>query len=299
VDDLRGTFSIVAADVAAGEVGVAVQSKYFSVGSVVPWARAGVGAVATQAAGIAGYGPQILALLEQGRSPQEALDDALADDPGRQTRQLGVVTAAGESAAWTGEECNEWAGHVVGNGFAAQGNILTGEEVVREMARAYEEGSGSLLEGLLAALEAGQAAGGDRRGQQSAAILVERVGGAERRERIDRICDLRVEDHERPIEELRRLVELWQRYHQMFASFEAYEDKSYERAIELMAPVVEGWPEDAMVLYNLACFESLAGRREDAVEHLRRALELDASMQAMADADSDFDSIRDELAKPS
>jgi uncharacterized Ntn-hydrolase superfamily protein len=296
VDGSRGTFSIVAADVAAGEVGVAVQSKYFSVGSVVPWARAGVGAVATQAAGIAGYGPQILALLEQGRSPQEALDEALAGDPGRQTRQLGVVTAAGQTAAWTGEECNEWAGHVVGDGFAAQGNILAGEDVVREMARAYEQNASPLVERLMAALEAGQGAGGDRRGQQSAAIVVERVGGAERRERIDRICDLRVEDHERPIEELRRLVGLWQLQHELLASYELYESGEYERAIELIAPVAERRPDDAMVLYNLACFESLTGRRGDAVAHVRRALELDPTMRAMADADSDLDPIRDELA---
>src|SRR3954447_2761231 len=156
---LKFTFSIAAADVAAGEVGVAVQSKYFSVGSVVPWARAGVGAVATQAAGIAGYGPQILVLLEQGRTPKEALDEALADDPGRQTRQLGVVTAAGAAASWTGDECNEGGGHPVGDGFAVQGNILTGEKVVREMARAYDETDGPLVERLLAAVEAGQAAG--------------------------------------------------------------------------------------------------------------------------------------------
>jgi uncharacterized Ntn-hydrolase superfamily protein len=296
VDASRGTFSIAAADVAAGDVGVAVQSKYFSVGSVVPWARAGVGAVATQAAGIAGYGPQILGLLEQGRAPQEALDETLADDPGRQTRQLGVVTAAGSAAAWTGDECNEWAGHVVGDGFAVQGNILAGEEVVREMARAYEETNGLLVERLLAALEAGQAAGGDRRGQQSAAIVVERVGGAERRERIDRICDLRVEDHERPVEELRRLVGLWQLYQELFASYELYEAGEYERAIELLEPVAGRRPDDAMVLYNLACFESLAGRREAAVAHVQRTLELDSSMQTMVDADSDFDPIRDELA---
>ena len=296
MDAAHGTFSIVATDTEAGEVGVAVQSRYFSVGSVVPWAKACVGAVATQAAGIAGYGPQILALLEQGREPQDAIAEALADDPARETRQIGVVAADGRAAAWTGEECLDWAGHLVGNGYSVQGNILAGEGVVVEMARVFEEASGSLLERMLASLEAGQAAGGDRRGQQSAAILVERVGGAERRERIDRIADLRVEDHERPIEELRRLVEMWRRYHQMFESYELYEAKDYERAIELMAQVAEAWPDDAMVLYNLACYESLAGRLEEAIAHVRRALELDPSLEAMADADADFDPIRDDLA---
>ena len=293
--NLKATFSICALDPATGEVGCAVQSRYFSVGSVVPWAKAGVGAVATQAAGIAGYGPAILVLLEAGRTPQEAIDEVLADDPGRETRQLGVVTAKGETAAWTGGECNDWAGHVVGDGYAVQGNILAGEAVADEMARAFEQTNGPLLERLLAALEAGQAAGGDKRGQQSAAIVVERIGGESRRERIDRTCDLRVEDHERPIEELRRLVELWQRYHQLYASYELYEAKEYERAIELMAPVVERWPDDAMVLYNLACCESLAGRADEAVAHVRRTLELDPSLQAMVDADADLDSVRDAL----
>jgi uncharacterized Ntn-hydrolase superfamily protein len=164
------------------------------------------------------------------------------------------------------------------------------------MARAYEQTTGPLVERLMTALEAGQGAGGDRRGQQSAAIVVERIGGAQRRERIDRVCDLRVEDHERPIEELRRLVRLWRLYHELLASYELYESGEYERAIELIAPVAERWPDDAMVLYNLACFESLAGRREDAVAHVRRALELDPTMRAMVDADSDFDPIRNELA---
>jgi uncharacterized Ntn-hydrolase superfamily protein len=253
--------------------------------------------VATQAAGIAGYGPQVLTLLEQGRAPQEALDEALAEDAGRQTRQLGVVTASGEAAAWTGDECNDWAGHVVGDGFAVQGNILTGEEVVRAMAQAYEEGEGSLLERLLSALEAGQAAGGDRRGQQSAAVVVERVGGAGRRERIDRTCDLRVEDHVRPIEELRRLVGLRQRHDRMSAAFELYEAEEYERAADELTLVAGSAPDDGQILYNLACFESLAGRREQALEHVRRALELDPSLRAAAEADSDFDPIRDELAK--
>ncbi len=296
MDAVHGTFSIVATDAEAGEVGVAVQSRYFSVGSVVPWAKAGVGAVATQAAGVAGYGPVILALLQQGRDPKEAIAEALANDSGRETRQIGVVAADGRAAAWTGAECMQWAGHLVGNGYSVQGNILAGEDVVREMARAFEETSGPLLERMLASLEAGQAAGGDRRGQQSAAIVVERVGGAERRERIDRIADLRVEDHVQPIEELRRLVEMWRRYHQMFASYELYEAKDYERAIELMTEVAEAWPDDPMVLYNLACYESLAGRREEAVAHVGRALELDPSLEAMVEADTDFDPIRDELA---
>jgi uncharacterized Ntn-hydrolase superfamily protein len=164
---VKGTFSIVAADVAAGEVGCAVESRYFSVGSVVPWAKAGVGAVATQAAGVAAYGPRILALLEDGLEPTDALEHALADDSARESRQVGVVTADGRAAAHTGSGCLHWAGHRVGDGYAVQGNILAGEAVVVEMERAFIEAEGSLAERLVTALEAGQAAGGDARGQQS------------------------------------------------------------------------------------------------------------------------------------
>src|SRR5206468_12715337 len=135
----KATFSIVAADPPTREVGCAVQSRYFSVGSVVPWARAGVGAVATQAAGVAAYGPRVLEELARGAEPDEALQRVLADDEGRETRQLGAVTADGRAASFTGGECFAWARHRVGAGFAVQGNILAGEPVVEEMARAFEE----------------------------------------------------------------------------------------------------------------------------------------------------------------
>src|ERR687887_973591 len=144
----RGTFSIVAFDPETRELGVAVQSRYFAVGAVVPWARAGVGAVATQAAGRAAYGPETLDLLARGFEPAEAIARALADDERRETRQLGVVDAHGRAAAFTGSECNEWAGHATGSGYAAQGNILAGEAVVGDMAHAFEEASGALAERL-------------------------------------------------------------------------------------------------------------------------------------------------------
>ena len=175
------TFSICGLDPATGEIGVAVQSKYFAVGAVVPWARAGVGAAATQAAGIAGYGPRLLDALGAGADPEEAIRVVLGSDDGRETRQLGVVAADGRAASFTGIDCNEWAGHETGEGFAAQGNILAGESVVADMARAFREGDGSLAERLLAGLEAAQAAGGDVRGQQSAAVYVERPARAWRR----------------------------------------------------------------------------------------------------------------------
>ena len=293
----KSTFSIVAADLQSGEVGCAVQSKYFSVGSVVPWAWAGVGAVATQAAGVAVFGRLALEQLQRGSTPEAALETVLAGDPGRETRQLGIVTADGRAAAFTGAECNDWAGHRVGAGFAVQGNILAGEAVVDEMARVYEETVGSLVERLVASLEAGQAAGGDRRGQQSAAIVVERAGGrTESREGIDRICDLRVEDHPEPIAELRRLVGIWFDWDAQRRAHAHYERGDLAGAADLLRAAA-GDRAEPTLLYNLACYESLAGRREDALAHLRHAVELDASFRNLAAEDSDFDPIRSDLSQ--
>jgi uncharacterized Ntn-hydrolase superfamily protein len=273
-------------------VGCAVQSRYFSVGSVVPWARAGVGAAATQAAGVAIYGQHALEELAGGASPEQALERVVADDPGRETRQLGIVTADGRAAAFTGADCLDWAGHRVGPGFAVQGNILASAAVVDEMARAYEETVGPLVERLVAALEAGQAAGGDKRGQQSAAVVVERVGArSESREGIDRVCDLRVEDHPEPIVELRRLVGIWTSWEALRRSSAFAERKEYGDAAAVLRGELER-AEDSLVLYNLACYESLAGQVDDAVAHLRRAIELDPSHRALAGEDSDFDPIR-------
>jgi len=202
------TFSIVAHDPASGEFGVAVQSKYFGVGSVVPWAKAGVGAVATQARVKAGFGPEGLRLMEAGKASREALELLLAADPQRAVRQLALIDSKGQPAVHTGDECMAWAGHRVGRNFAVQGNLLAGEAVLTGMAEAYEkaqkvEGS-ELADWLLAALIAGQAAGGDRRGQQSAALLVVRANSGPSGD-TDRYMDLRVEDHAEPIVELARL----------------------------------------------------------------------------------------------
>jgi uncharacterized Ntn-hydrolase superfamily protein len=293
----KSTFSIVAADLETGEVGCAVQSKYFSVGSVVPWAWAGVGAVATQAAGVAVYGRLALEALQRGATPEAALETVLADDPGRETRQLGVVTADGRAAAFTGKDCLEWAGHRTGPGFAVQGNILAGEAVVDEMARAYTETVGTLVERLVAALEAGQAAGGDKRGQQSAALIVERAGGrAESREGIDRICDLRVEDHTEPIVELRRLIGIWAAWDALRRAHAHAERGNPDGAADLLREAAVG-KDEPMLLYNLACYESLAGRVEEAVAHLRRAVQLDGSYRTLAADDPDFGPIRAELSE--
>jgi uncharacterized Ntn-hydrolase superfamily protein len=203
-----GTFSIVAHDRGHGTWGVAVQSKFIAVGSVVPWATAGVGALATQAAANVAYGPDGLRLLSEGRPAVDVVRRLTEGDARREERQLGVVDAKGGAASFTGTECLDWAGHVVGDGFACQGNILFGETVVSAMAKAYETTPGDLPERLFAALAAGQREGGDRRGMQSAAMLIVREeGGYDRGS--DRWVDIRVDDHPSPIEELQRVFRLY------------------------------------------------------------------------------------------
>ena len=201
------TFSIVALDPETGELGIAVQSKFVAVGAVVPVAKAGVGAVATQAWANTTYGPRALALLESGKSPAEALAEITADDPRRARRQVGILDARGRGATFTGNQCHAWAGGLVGENFVCQGNILAGEDVVAAMAAAFRASEGELGDRLIAALEAGQAAGGDARGQQSAALLVVRDGWGYGGQS-DRYRDLRVDDHPAPIAELKRLHEV-------------------------------------------------------------------------------------------
>jgi uncharacterized Ntn-hydrolase superfamily protein len=198
------TFSIVALDPDTGALGVAVQSKFLAVGSIVPWARAGVGAVATQAMANFNYGPRGLDLMSQGRSAQETVEAMISADEEREHRQLGVVDAEGRAATFTGSECFEWAGGVTGEHYAAQGNILVGRQTVEAMAKTFEGTSGDLTGRLLAALDAGQQAGGDSRGRQSSALLVVREGGGYGGDN-DRVMDLRVDDHPEPIRELIRL----------------------------------------------------------------------------------------------
>jgi uncharacterized Ntn-hydrolase superfamily protein len=202
------TFSIVAADVKAGDWGIAVASKFPCVGAVVPWARAGTGAVATQSWANTSFGPNGLALMGDGVGAQEALDRLVSADDGREDRQAGFVDGSGRAATFTGSKCMDWAGGIAGDGFAAQGNILAGETVVAELARAFTGEEGDLCDRLLAALVAGDAAGGDKRGRQSAALLVVRDGGGYEG-RNDRYIDLRVDDHADPIHELVRIFEVW------------------------------------------------------------------------------------------
>jgi uncharacterized Ntn-hydrolase superfamily protein len=210
-EPLVATYSIAACDLEAKQWGVAVQSKFLAVGSVVPWAEPEVGAIATQAYANPSYGPNGLALLREGLSASDVVERLTAADGGRAERQVGVVDARGDSASWTGPECNDWAGHRTGHGYAAQGNILVGEETVAALATTFEANAQlPLVQRLIECLAAAQAAGGDRRGQQSASLLVvQRNGGYAALS--DVLVDLRVDDHERPIQELRRIYALHRR----------------------------------------------------------------------------------------
>jgi uncharacterized Ntn-hydrolase superfamily protein len=204
------TYSIVACDLHAGQWGVAVQSKFLAVGSVVPWAEPHVGAIATQSYANPRYGPEGLALLRDGRSAEETIEELTAADDDRALRQVGVVDGSGRAATFTGSDCHDWAGGRTGEGYAAQGNILVSQDTVDALALTFEQSHGQpLAERLIECLAAAQAAGGDSRGQQSASLLVvEKDGGYAKLS--DMVVDLRVDDHERPIVELQRLYGLHQ-----------------------------------------------------------------------------------------
>jgi len=293
------TFSIVAADPEAGEVGVAVASRFFAVGSVVPWARAGVGAVATQANANTTYGPRGLELLARRVTPQEALTVMLRADEGRDRRQVGVVGADGASATWSGPGCTAWAGGRHGPGYAVQGNILTGEDVVAAMERRFLETAGRpLAERLLEALVAGDAAGGDSRGHQSAALLVARDRGGYNGF-TDRAVDVRVDDHADPLGELGRLTRLalvndsWNRGWTAFTEKRFPEALHWQRRTAEMAEKTPGMlPE---VLYDLAVILQANGRSDEALDVLGRAVGLNPKLREQAERDDDLAALRDRL----
>lgn len=286
------TFSIVAWDSTTGDLGVAVQSKFFAVGSVVPWARAGVGAVASQAFGNTTFGPKGLEMLAAGRSPSEVMDALLSNDPGRAQRQVGIVDATGRASSFTGESCMAWAGGKEGVHYAAQGNILAGPDVVAAMGRAFESTKGLLGDRLLAALDAGQAAGGDSRGMQSAALLVVRAEGGYGGFN-DRWCDLRVDDAPNPFVELRRLYNLWKPNALIQEGYKACEaaqwDKAFGHGREALAlDSSSGDPQ-----YHLGCYYSKAGRGAEALAWLGQAVALDPGHGKTAAADTDYAPLRD------
>ncbi|HUT40115.1 MAG TPA: DUF1028 domain-containing protein [Gammaproteobacteria bacterium] len=224
------TYSIVARDPDTGELGVAVQSHWFSVGTLVPWARAGVGAVATQSFIDVRYGMEGLDLMGEGKSAQQALDALLRADPTPEVRQVGMIDAQGRIAQHTGRQCIQYAGHLAGDNFAVQANLMVSPGVPEAMAEAFRAARGSLAERMLAALEAAQASGGDLRGKQSAALLVVRAQASEHPWQ-DTLVDLHVEDHPAPLRELRRLLTLDSAYDHMNDGDHALERNDVETAL--------------------------------------------------------------------
>jgi len=270
----NGTFSIVAYDAEAGEWGVAVASRVLAVGYVVPWAKAGVGAIATQAYVNLNYGLEGLSLLEEGLPAPDVLERLREADDEREVRQVAVIDAAGNVAVFTGEETLAWSGHIAGEGYSVQGNILTGEDVLAEMERAYLAAEGPLARRLVEALKAGEAAGGDSRGKESAALLVVRAGGGYQG-KTDRFVDVRVDDHAEPVAELERVYGLWEERFLVQTYLESGGERDVAYALPIMDRVLAENPENADYYNNFAWYLAATKREpEKAVELALRAREL-------------------------
>ena len=267
------TFSIVARDPATGELGVAVQSHWFSVGSVVPWAEAGVGAVATQSFVEPSYGPNGLALMKEGVDPKEALSRLLAKDDQRGVRQVAFVDAKGRAAAHTGEGCIPGAGHHVGKGYTTEANLMLTGEVPDAMAKAYEAATGPLAERMLAALDAAQAVGGDIRGKQSAAILIVRAQPSAK-PWTDRLVDLRVEDAPMPLVELRRLLVLHRAYEKMNRGDEAVAVNKMDEALREYSSAQAMVPDNDEFVFWTAVTLVGNGRTDEAMPLFARAFRM-------------------------
>jgi uncharacterized Ntn-hydrolase superfamily protein len=266
------TYSIVARDPQTGQLGVAVQSHWFSVGPIVPWARPGVGAVATQAMAEVSYGPKALDLLEQGMSPREALDQLLAEDPGADGRQVAIVDATGRVAAHTGPKCIAFAGHTTGDGVSCQANIMVSARVWPAMLETFERTDGSLRDRMLAALDAAEAEGGDARGRQSVAILVVPASGSYWETEIS----LRVEDHPDPLGEIRRLVRIHDAYAIADEADGLMNDGRQDAAARLYQEASELVPDNHELRFWAGLGAAQGGDIDGGVEHVRAAIEMHA-----------------------
>ena len=264
------TYSIVARDRQTSELGVAVQSHWFSVGPIVPWAAPGVGAVATQANVEPAYGPRALELMRDGASASEALERLLSEDPGSAGRQVAVVDAEGRAAVHTGASCIPFAGHVVGDGVSCQANIMASERVWPAMLEAYEAAEGPLAQRLLAALDAAEREGGDIRGRQSAAILVAPATGEWWRH----VVSLRVEDHPEPLRELRRVVDLRRAYSLASEADDRVNEGRHDEAARLFEQARSLAPDNHELLFWAGLGAAHAGDVERGLADVRAAIEL-------------------------
>jgi uncharacterized Ntn-hydrolase superfamily protein len=268
------TYSIVARDTLSGHIGVAVQSHWFSVGPLVAWAEAGVGAVATQSFVDVSYGPLGLEMMRAGKSAEQSLRALLTADSHPEVRQVAMIDASGNIAAHTGDSCIREAGHIVGEDYSVQANLMVSDDVWPAMASAFESTQGDLAERMLAALEAAQESGGDIRGQQSAAILIVRQ---EPTGRIweDRVMDLRVEDHPRPVEELRRLVNLHRAYEHENKGDEYIAHEDLEGALREYTAAAALAPDNLELLFWQAVSLINVGRESEALPLFKKVFEAD------------------------
>jgi uncharacterized Ntn-hydrolase superfamily protein len=273
-ESLVHTFSIVARDAATGEMGVAVQSHWFSVGSIVTWAEAGVGAIATQSFVDPAYGPRGLELMKSGLSAEQALEALLLVDDGRDVRQVAFVDTDGNVAAHTGAKCIEAAGHHVGDGYSVQANMMLNDKVVPAMAAAYESADGDLADRLMAALVAAQSVGGDIRGKQSAAMLIVKPESTGR-SWADRVLELRIEDDPDPIAELQRLLTVHRAYEHMNAGDVAVEHENLELAMAEYGAAAELLPGNVEVMYWAAVTLATSGSLDQAIPMFREVFAAD------------------------
>jgi uncharacterized Ntn-hydrolase superfamily protein len=307
-DPWFGTFSIIAFDPATNELGVGVQSRAFGAGAAVPYAKPGVGAVATQASANRQYGPKAIALLEQGWSPAEVVKRITDEDPGRDTRQVAVIDTKGRSAVYTGKRVIDrnsdpkdlvhlggYAGHVTGDHFSAQGNTLASAAVVEAMAAAYRTGKGSMAERLMDALDAGQSKGGDTRGMQSAGILVVRPLPPNTESTVERIVDIRVDDSPEPFKELRRLLSMTTGVPQRLLTSAAALSKQgkHAEAVTEARKALEINPRSEQAMYALARIHGAAGNTKLAIEQLSMAIARQPKQWKFeASTDAAFESLR-------
>ena len=279
---LAHTFSIVAFDPETGDMGVAVQSHWFSVGSIVTWGEAGVGVVATQSFVNPAFGPDGLTLLKAGKSPQEAVDELIKKDEGRDVRQLAILDSKGRVATWTGKKCIQAAGHITGTNFSVQANMMLNDKVWGAMNEAFTKAKGNLAERMMAALEAAQSVGGDIRGKQSAAMLVVRAKSTGRVWE-DRLVDLRVEDSTEPLKEIRRLINVHSAYGHMNNGDLAVEKNDMAKAMQEYSSAMKMFPQNLEMKYWTAITLANKGKIDEALPMLREIFKKDKNWKTLTE----------------
>ena len=288
--ELEGTFSIIARDPATGELGMAVQSKTLAVGSRTITIKGGVAVIAHQSSSNPMYGSLGLELLGAGMSPQQALDMLIRGDEGRDSRQVAILDATGRTAAWTGTGASDWKGHSCGTNYCAQGNILVGQVVVDALARTFESSTGSLAERLLAAMDAGQAAGGDQRGTQSAALVIAKpLAGAAGFG--DRVVDLRVDDSRAPLVELRRLLNMFRARALVSEVYARLRERALDAASAAAVAARDKSPEYDETWVAWAASELAAGRTQKALDGVRKAIELNPANARQLSRNRNFEAL--------